>query len=208
MIGTFTATLALLAAIAAADIALNVGHRRAEPPIILSIVRWMSFIEKLVVSLLAGFIVASIAILASALPNIYSQEESIRCGSLGVTNLVIGLIPGFIWGIIIVSALCYIGRTCISVTFRWIHDSGLRWSCAGVGGTFWLSGALSGVGGFAWLLTAFTNMLHNPPPLPPNLNDVKACSEFISNTKPSDYYDPFKEWGLVPRASAPGRSSL
>ena len=56
----------------------------------------------------------------------------------------------------------------------------------------WIPGILAGTSTFALFLTIFTNMLQNPPPLPTNLNDVKACSGFIVNTNPSDYSDAFR----------------
>ena len=75
----------------------------------------MRFIEKLVLGLLASFIGANIVILASALPYIYSREETLRCGSLGITNVAINEINRGIVGIIIFGTILYGARFLISV---------------------------------------------------------------------------------------------
>ena len=158
----------------------------AEP----SIIRSMRFGEKLVLGLWAGFLAANIAILASALPNIYAAEAPMQCGSLGITNFVIKMIAESISVIIMLAVICYSGRKCISVSVRWKHVpfvGRIVKNGASVGVIIWCLGALAGFGTFALFLTTLMNLLHNPPPLPPNRSDVKACSEFILNTKPSDY---------------------
>jgi hypothetical protein len=150
----------------------------------------MRFLESLVLSLWAGFLAANVAILASALPYIYTKEDPMRCGSLGLTRFVIDMIPEFIGVIILLGVCCYSGRACISA-IRWRRVPIVRWilkPAVIVGGGLWFAGAFSGAAVFALFLTVLTNMLRNPPPLPTNLSDVKACSEFIIiNTKPSDY---------------------
>ena len=67
------------------------------------IIRRMRFGEKLVLGLWAGFLAANIAILASALPYIYTQEAPMKCGSLGITNFVFNMIPQSILVIIMLA---------------------------------------------------------------------------------------------------------
>jgi hypothetical protein len=158
-----------------------------------SIIRRMRFAEKLVLGLWVGFLAANIAIFASALPYIYTQEAPMKCGSLGITNFVFNMIPQSILAIIMLAIFFYSGRACISAGIRLKHVPIVKWIAKAVvfgGVIIWVSCALSGAGTFASFLMMFMNILRNPPPLPPNQSDVKACSEFILNTKPSDYYDP------------------
>jgi hypothetical protein len=156
----------------------------------------MKFLEKLVFSLWIGFLAANVAILASALPYIYTKEDdAMRCGSLGLTSFAMNMIPQSIVVIIIMAVFCYIGRACVSAARRrrvpgWI----VAWEVAWGGLFLWVPGFLAGAGVFAVLLITFTKMLQHPPQLPTNQNDVKACSDFINNTKPSDYYDPFQDF--------------
>src|SRR6516165_11826225 len=82
---------------------------------ILMLVRWMRFIENVVLALWGGVIVANIAVLASALPYIYTtQDPSMRCGSLGIANFAINMIPGAMLAIIPLALCFYVGRACIS----------------------------------------------------------------------------------------------
>ena len=82
--------------------------------IILTVVRWMKFLEKLTFGLWAGSLAAHVAVLTSALPYIYTKEEAMRCGSLGLTNFAITMIPQYVGMIVIMAGICYIGRACIS----------------------------------------------------------------------------------------------
>jgi hypothetical protein len=157
----------------------------------------MKFLEKLVFSLWIGFLAANVAILASALPYIYTKEDdAMRCGSLGLTSFAINMVPMPILMITVMAVLCYIGRACISANRRrrvpaagWV----VAWDVAFWGLLLWLPGFLTGAGVFAVFLITFTKMLQHPPELPTNRNDVTACSDFILNTNPLDYYNPFQD---------------
>ena len=69
----------------------------------------------------------------------------------------------------------------------------VAWEVAYWGLLLWLPGFLAGAGVFAVFLITFTKMLQHPPELPTNRNDVTACSDFILNTNPFDYYNPFQD---------------
>jgi hypothetical protein len=164
---------------------------------ILTLVRWMKFVEKVVLGLWVGFIAANVAILASALPYIYTQEDSIRCGSLGITNFAINMIPAAMLAVLRLEIICYTGRTCISATIRWKRLPVVG-SIVGVGafagGLLWVSGAFAGLTVFAWYLEWLTILAQNPPPLPPNLSDMKACSQFIGEASKPPNFDLFEVW--------------
>jgi hypothetical protein len=137
-----------------------------------ALIAGMRFIEKLVLGLLASFVVANVAILASALPYIYALEDNIRCGSLGITNLAMDEIYNGIVFIITQGAMLYGGRFLISVCrIVWVRVLGILFWCIGLG-----IAVLS-----LLLFGTFVNMVRNPLPFPPDLNlkDTKACSEFI-----------------------------
>ncbi len=160
-----------------------------EPPRFLQFVlRQMQVAERIVLGLWASVAAGCVAIFASALPYIYAQEDRIRCGSLGLTRVAIELVPQCIVVAVMLTALFSLGRGLIA-TYRWRWASGLSL----VGGIFWVSAAITGAGGFAWFVNEDLILVSDPPPLPADLTDTKACNEFIVNAKP---YDPVKEWLL------------
>ena len=119
---------------------------------ILMLVRYMRFVGNGVLALWGGVIAANIAVLASALPYIYyTQDPSMRCGSLGIANFAINMIPGAMLAIIPLALFFYVGRACISATRRisgWI----VAWEVAWAGLLLWLPGLLAGAGMFAVML--------------------------------------------------------
>jgi len=168
---------------------------------ILMLVRWMRFIENVVLALWGGVIVANIAVLASALPYIYTtQDPSMRCGSLGIANFAINMIPGAMLAIIPLALFFCVGRACISATIRphgrvvgFIVREG-----AIMGGVLWIVAAVTGATVFAWFLESFTILVPNPPPLPPKMSDT-ACSEFIGMASKRANFDPFGVWFRILR---------
>jgi hypothetical protein len=90
----------VLGAVAVLLVAFLVTTRR-----ILVLVRCMRFVENVLLALWGGFIAANVAVLASALPYIYTEQDaSMKCGSLGITTLAINMIPGALLGITILAA--------------------------------------------------------------------------------------------------------
>jgi len=168
---------------------------------ILMLVRYMRFVGNGVLALWGGVIAANIAVLASALPYIYyTQDPSMRCGSLGIANLAINMIPGAMLAIIPLALCFYVGRACISATIRphgrvvgFIVREG-----AIMGGVLWIVAAVTGATVFAWFLESFTILVPNPPRLPPNMSD-KACSEFIGMAQKPATFDPFGVWFRILR---------
>ena len=172
---------------------------RIPPPL----VRGMRLAEKLVLGIWVGFIAAIIAILASALPYIYTtQDLPMRCGSLGIANLAINMIPGAMLAIVLLALLFYGGRACISVAIRArgpvvrfiVRESAIIY----IGGLLWVGTAFTGLTVFAWYLESFTILVPNPPQIPPNLSD-KACSEFIGTAAKPLTFDPFGVWFRILR---------
>jgi hypothetical protein len=168
----------------------------------LTLVRWMKFLEKLVLGVWVGFIAADVAILASSLPYIYTrQEDPMRCGSLGISTFAIVMISQTMLIIVFLAAICYGGRACISATIR------KRGAVVGsivevgaiVGGVFWCVSVFTGGTIFAWFLEWLTMLVQNPPPLPPNLSDIKACSQFIGEAAKPPNFDPFGVWFRILR---------
>jgi hypothetical protein len=165
------------------------------------LVRWMRLVERLVLGLWVGFIAANVAILASALPYIYTtQDVPMRCGSLGIANFAINMITGAMLAIILLALLLYGGRVCISATIRargplvgFIVREG-----AIIGSFLWVASAFSGLTVFAWFLESFTILVPNPPQIPPNLSD-KACSEFIGTASKPPNFEPFGVWFRILR---------
>jgi hypothetical protein len=103
----------------------------------------------------------------------------IRCGSLGITNFAINEINSGIVGIIIFGAILYGARFLISVVrIVWL------------GIVLWCIGLVVAALTLGLLLGTFANLLHNPPPLPLNRSDTKACREFIFNLNAMMPYAP------------------
>jgi hypothetical protein len=169
---------------------------------ILILVRCMRFVERVVLGLWVGFIAANVAILASALPYIYTQQDpSMKCGSLGIANLALNMIPGSMLAIIILAAFFFGGRACIQQTIRERGPVvGAVVKYAGLlGSLFWVAAAGAGFTTFAWFLESFMIVMPNPPRLPPNLSDSKACSEFIGIASKPPFFDPFGVWFRILR---------
>ena len=172
---------------------------RMPPPL----VRGMRLAEKLVLGLWVGLIAAIIAILASALPYIYTtQDLPMRCGSLGIANLAINMIPGAMLAIVPLALLLYGGRAFISAAIRArgpvvrfiVRESAITY----IGSLLWVGTAFTGLTLFAWYLESFTILVPNPPQIPPNLSD-KACSEFIGTAAKPLTFDPFGVWFRILR---------
>jgi hypothetical protein len=193
----------LVVVIAAGVVGLLISILAVRTNKVPGLVRWMRFGEKVVLGLWLGFIAANIAILASALPYIYAQENSMRCGSLAITNFAINMIPGAMLGITFLAGMWYSGRACISANIRWRpRFRVVRWILnegAILGGFLWFAAALSGLTGFAWFLESFTILAQNPPQLPPNLSDVQACSQFFGIASQPFKFDPFGVWFRILR---------
>jgi len=109
---------------------------------------------------------------------------------LGITNFVINMI---LWSVIIITVMAvilYIGRACVYASVKWGHIPFVGWIIKEgtfVGFYIWVSGTVVGLAAFGLFFTVFMNLLHDPPTLPANQSDVKACSEFLLNTRPADY---------------------
>jgi len=156
--------------------------------------------ERVVLGLWAGVGAGCVAIFASALPYIYAQEDRIRCGSLGLTRMAIGLVPQCIEVIVMLTAFFGLSRVLFAMwRFRFARGLAL------VGTILWAAAALSGAGVFVWVVNEGAILVATPPPVPADLTDTKACSEFLLNAR---LYDPVQEWLLQdagPRGQAPGR---
>jgi hypothetical protein len=86
---------------------------------ILRLERWLSFVEKLVLGLWVGFIAADVAVLASALPYIYTQPDNpMRCGALGISTFAIAKISDIILIIVLFAVIWSGGRAWVSKTIR------------------------------------------------------------------------------------------
>jgi hypothetical protein len=160
----------------------------------------MRFAENVVLSLWVGFIVANVAILASALPYIYTDQASMRCGSLGIANFAIHMIPQAMLAIVLLALLFYVGRAFISERIRQRGPVPRFISTEGaiVGSLLWVAVILAGLSVFAWYLESFTILVPNPPRLPPNLSD-KECSDFIGRASKPPNFDPFGVWFRILR---------
>src|SRR5437762_9713966 len=90
------------------------------------LVHWMRFVERLLF-VWAGFLAANVAILASALPYIYTNEDPMRCGSLGITRFAIESVPASILAIVFLAVTSYIGRAWMSARNRWNHVPVVGW---------------------------------------------------------------------------------
>jgi hypothetical protein len=157
------------------------------------LVRCMRFVENVALALWVGLIAANVAILASALPYIYTQQDpSMKCGSLGIAYLAINMIPQSMLIIITLAAFFYGGRACISERSPVVRS--MFNYVAFVGSVLWMTAAATWFTIFAWFLESVIIVVHNPPPLPPNLSDSKACSEFIGTAAKPSNLDPFGVW--------------
>jgi hypothetical protein len=153
----------------------------------------MRFVEKLVLGLWVGFIAASVAILASALPYIYTRpDDPMRCGSLGISTFVIVTISQTMMIIVFLTAIYYGGRACISATIKkrgpmvgFIVEVG-----AFSGSMLWVVSVFVGATIFFWFLEWLTILVQNPPPHSPNQSDIKACSQFIGEASKPPNFDP------------------
>lgn len=168
---------------------------------ILMLVRYMRVVGNGVLALWGGVIGANIVVLASALPYIYyTQDPSMRCGSLGIANLAINMIPTAMLAIIPLALFFYVGRACISATIRphgpivgfIVRDGAI------IGGFLWITAAVTGLTALAWFLESLTILVPSPPRLPPNMSD-KACSEFIGMAQKPATFDPFGVWFRILR---------
>jgi hypothetical protein len=111
------------------------------------------------------------------------------------------MIPGSMLVIITLAACFYGGRACITATIRERSPvvGFIVKYVAIVSSLFWIAAAGSGFTAFAWFWEAFMIVVPNPPPLPPNLSDSKACSEFIGIASKPPNFDPFGVWFRILR---------
>jgi hypothetical protein len=148
--------------------------------------------ERLLLGAWVGILATHLAILASALPYIYTtQDDGMRCGSLGLSRFALGEVPGLLFSIVALAIALRVWRAFV-YPIRWSRGL-LAWFGDGVAFlasmSTWVATTLAGVFTMALLLLMLAVLLQNPPPLPTDVHDVNACGEFILNTKP---YDPFK----------------
>ena len=123
------------------------------------------------------------------------------CGSLGISTFAIESIQGGIVAIVFLAVSFYLARACIPATTRehsFVVGSIFRGGAI-VGGLLWPGFILAGATTFLWFLEWFVILVQNPPPLPPNLSDVKACSEFIGIASKPPNFDPFGVWFRILR---------
>lgn len=109
----------------AAEVGVFPRSPMTELPRFLQIVlRQMRLAERVVLGLWASVAAGCVAIFASALPSIYAQEYRIRCGSLGLTRMAIGLVPQCIGVVVMLTAFFSVGRGLIAAC-KWRWASGL-----------------------------------------------------------------------------------
>ena len=140
---------------------------------ITSVLRLMRLGERLVLGILVGILATDLAILASALPYIYTTDKELSCWALGLSRFALRVVPRILIVLVGATIVFIIGRAAILSEIR-------RRRVPVAGSILWGATALFGVVYITNVLMFVAVFLQNPPLIPPNQSaDVKACGEFI-----------------------------